>query len=388
MPEASFAVISDLHCRLKDDDDDSYLTVGSLRSPSKRHPVQSLIDLIAKEDIRVDTLLVPGDLTNRARLEGLSQGWDYSLEIGQHLRATTTIPVIGNHDIDSRRSNPALPVFHDVRNLRPGFPYPTEFLNQSYFSDGYCVIHTPTADILALNTVIDHTDPASAARGTFGVDRIERMEAALEGQLTNPLKVALLHHHPLLHNGPFFTDNDVLPTGDRLLDAFDRLGIRLVVHGHKHMARLSRHNSTTILGSGSFSAKVFQFAPTAMRNTFHVIGLEGDGPHNVRGQIYTWAYFYNMGWQRADDMYTGFPYQAGFGRTTGIQQIAASLISMSEVAPDKDRFLESEVLSMSPELELLIPQEQEELNLLLSRRNLKLTRQMGGRLEMWKEYQP
>jgi 3',5'-cyclic AMP phosphodiesterase CpdA len=388
MPETSFAIVSDIHCRLATDSDDSYLTVGALRSPSNRHPVQSLLELIEKENIAVDTLLVPGDLTNRGRLEGLSQGWDHSLEIGRHLHAGTVVPVIGNHDVDSRRTDPTVPPFHNIRNLRPDFPYHSEHHNQSYFADGYCVVRSGDSEILALNTVIDHTDEATAERGTFGVDRIDRMEEALRGQLQAPLRVALLHHHPILHTGPFLSDTDVLPDGDYLLAALSRIGVRVVIHGHKHMARLTRHNDISVLASGSFSAKVFQFAPTAMRNTFHVVRLEGDGAHNIRGRIFTWVYFYNLGWKRSDDMYTGFPYQTGFGRTASLQTMTDSLLALSRLDPEKSRFLEPEVITVAPELEFLLPHEQEDLNNLLSVQGLSLTRQINGRLELWKEYQP
>jgi 3',5'-cyclic AMP phosphodiesterase CpdA len=94
MPSATFAVISDLHCRLKDSADDSFLTVGAPRVPSNRHPVESLLELIDAEKPMVDALLIPGDLTNRANREGLNHAWEIALEIGRHLRVPV-VPVIG-----------------------------------------------------------------------------------------------------------------------------------------------------------------------------------------------------------------------------------------------------------------------------------------------------
>src|ERR1035438_7831444 len=134
MPElkrATFAVVSDLHCRLATDSNDSLLTVGGLRNPSGRHPVQALLDLIDSEGIRADALLVPGDLTNKARVEGLQQGWEFALEIGRKLGTTVVVPVIGNHDVDSHRATPSLPVFHAVQNLRPGFPFADQELGRA-----------------------------------------------------------------------------------------------------------------------------------------------------------------------------------------------------------------------------------------------------------------
>ena len=388
MPRTRLAIVSDLHCRLDSEPDDSYLTVGAPRNPSNRHPVQALLDLIQADGLSVDTLLVPGDLTNRASIAGLSDGWNHALEIGSRLHAQAIIPVIGNHDIDSRRVDPVVPIFDNVRNLRPGFPFATDAENQSYFSDGYCLIDTPNAQILALNTVIDHTDEASAKRGTFSTIRIERMEQSLRDRLTAPLRVALLHHHPILHTGPYLTDSDVIPNGDVLLEALGRLGCRLVVHGHKHLTRLSYVNNVAVFASGSFAAKLIQFAPTSMRNTFHIIELDGEAPESVRGRVYTWTYFYNSGWQRSESTYTGFPFQTGFGRTATLQSIADSLISLSTSDASASRFRETQVLATAPDTPFLTPQERVSLDALLKQRDLELTDRNKGQLELWKEFTP
>jgi hypothetical protein len=122
----AFGIISDMHCRLATDGNHSFLKVGSARVPSTRHPVQSLLDLIDRESLTVDVLLVPGDLANKACKEGLSQGWDYCLEVATKLNARMVIPVIGNHDIDSKRPRPEEAVFDQVRDMRADFPFANE----------------------------------------------------------------------------------------------------------------------------------------------------------------------------------------------------------------------------------------------------------------------
>jgi hypothetical protein len=180
----------------------------------------------------------------------------------------------------------------------------------------------------------------------------------------------------------------VIPNGDVLLAALHRLGCRLVVHGHKHIARLSYVNNMAIFGSGSFSAKIFDYAPTAMRNTFHIVHVEGDGPHDVRGRVLTWNYFHVTGWQRADTRYTGFPYQAGFGRSTTISELANALITLSSADPSKNRFLEPDVLGCAPDVQFLTPQEREELATIISQHDLNLETHGQGHFELWKEYRP
>lgn len=386
MPTATFAVISDLHCRLTGDTDDSFLTVGGLRTPSSRHPVQALLDLIDHEGLVADGLLVPGDLTNKARLEGLQQGWEYALEIGRRLRVPV-IPVIGNHDIDSHRIDQQNPVFHAVRNLRPGFPFQNEADIQSFFADGYCLLGVGQAEIVAINTVIDHTDAVSAKRGAFGIDRIDRMERALEHRFTTPLRGALMHHHPVLHTGTFLQDTDVIPTGDALIEALRRLGCRFVIHGHKHFTRLSYIDGVAVLASGSFSAMLHEFG-TSIGNMFHMMRVEGDRVNEIRGMIHTWVFRFGWGWRRSNAEHAGFPYLSGFGRQVPLSAIIAGLKALAAGDAKRTRFLENDLLHAVPEAQYLTPSEREQVNQELIADDLKLADEDDGRLELWRSFRP
>jgi 3',5'-cyclic AMP phosphodiesterase CpdA len=384
---ATFAVISDLHCRLATDSNDSFLTVGGLRSPSSRHPVQALLNLIDGENLKSDALLVPGDLTNKARTEGLQQGWDYSLEIGRKLGVSTVIPVIGNHDIDSHRTNPSLPVFYAVRNLRPEFPFQDDGCVRSFFADGYCVLKAGQAEIIAINTVIDHTDATSAKRGAFGLDRIDRMEACLKGTLTSPLRGALMHHHPVLHSGAFLEDTDVIPTGDALLASLRRLGCRFVIHGHKHFSRLSYVDGIAVLASGSFSAMLHEFG-TSVANTFHTVRVEGETPEQVRGQVHTWVFRYGCGWRRSNAEFNGFPFLSGFGRRLSLTDIITGFQTLGASETSRSRFSQDEVLKVVPEAPYLTPAEREQVNDSLGTHDLKIADYDDGRLELWRSFRP
>jgi predicted phosphodiesterase len=384
MPRLCFGVISDLHCRLETDARDSFLTVGSLRLPAGRHPVESLIRLISEQQLSADLLLNCGDLTNKARREGLTAGWDYSNEIGNALGAGLVLPVIGNHDILSRREDATLPVFHDVLNFNAAFPFRERALCQSFLSDGYCVVRARDGQIIAINTVIDGTDDASAKRGRFGIDRIDRMEAALKGTLDAPIRVAFMHHHPILHSGSLMGDGDVLETGDALLDALARLGCCIVVHGHKHLARLSSVNGLAVLASGSLSAMLLEFA-TSFANTFHLVTIEGASPEDARGIIKTWAFRYGLGWTRAGE-HCGLPFTSGFGNRTPINQVAESLTRLA--AGEGNRFTEDLVRAAAPSLDYLTPGELHTLTEALKKSGLKLSTFNEGRPELLKEYRP
>lgn len=386
MPSATFAVISDLHCRLENSADDSFLTVGAPRVPSSRHPVESLLQLIHDEKLATDALLVPGDLTNRANREGLNQGWEYALEVGRKLNVPV-IPVIGNHDIDSHGIYPPNPPLHIVRTLRPGFPFAEDKEVQRFFSDGYCLLDVGAAQLIAINTILDSTDKESAKRGTFAIDRIDKMERALQGQLTSSLRGALMHHHPILHAGPFLRDTDVIQTGDVLMAALNRLGCRFVIHGHKHFTRLTYVDHIAVLACGSFSAMLREFG-TSIGNTFHVLSVNGDSPEEVRGTVKTWVFQYGSGWSRSNLRYKGFPFQSGFGHTTPVPTIIDALLSLARSDLEESRFTEPRVLTAAPDAEFLTPTEREDVNRNLSQQHLKLDDYDDGHLELWRSYAP
>ena len=178
-------------------------------------------------------------------------------------------------------------------------------------------------------------------------------------------------------------DEDVLETGDLLLASLDRLGCRLVVHGHKHMARLSYLNGMAVLASGSLSAMLIEFS-SSFANTFHIITVEGDSPHDIRGTVKTWAFRYGIGWHPATELYCGLPHVSGFGNTINIALIAEALINLSLTGASS--YSVSQVHSAAPSLNYLAPSERMRLSQLIRTSGLKLLSQGDGNATLWKEY--
>ena len=382
MPIVKIAVISDLHCRLDTDPNDSIQPVGALRKFEKINPFASLRTLIAQEGLTANLLLNPGDFANKARKEGLQEGWTISQLVGGLLGVSAIVPVIGNHDIISRREGAQHPPFYYVQNLDTNFPFTNADDNARYFGQGFCTIRTPLAEIIALNTVIEHVDEQSAKRGTFSQARIADMEQRLGGSLTSPLRIALMHHHPIVHSGISTGDNDVLEYGDSLLAALGRLGCKLVVHGHKHEPRLTRINGITILASGSFSANLHQFG-TSFANTFHIISIDTDAPGDLKGTINTWAFHYGHGWSRAGD-FCGLPYLTGFGNSVPLETVAAALRVLA--SGPQDRYSAEAVREACPSLDLLTPAERDALDELIRGDRLSLYARRQGETELYKEF--
>ena len=380
------AVMSDLHCQLERERLDSLLLVGSLRTPAERHPIQSLIKLIDAERFTADVLLVPGDLANKGEREGLSQAWDYVLEVGARLSATAVIPVLGNHDIESRRIVSSRDPTYFARNLRPGFPFGSDADCASFFTDGFCTLNlSDNTQAVLINSVVDHIDPESAQRGTFSVDRIQRLADSLRVSLTAPIRIAMMHHHPALHSGPFSPDLDVIPTGDALLRALSDGGCRLVIHGHKHLARLRHVDNMVIFAAGSFSALMNEYG-SAMGNMFHLLDIENPNilATELRGTIKTWTFQLGSGWIKSNLRFRGFPFTTGFGRTAAVPNMVNALSALVSSQSGVSIFAEADVLAAVPELPFMMPDEFEMLVGGLSSLGLKFICYEDGRFDLGK----
>src|SRR5260221_8301511 len=324
------AIISDLHSHLASKSPDaSYLKVGALRVPANQHPAASLIERIRKTSLRADLLLVPGDLADQSNQEGMSHAWEIALEVGRELGVVETIPVLGNHDIDSRRRSGADPT-HIPKNLRDGFPFRDHALCTSFFSDGCCIL-TPNrhVDVIAVNSVIDHHDSSTARKGTFDQKRIDRLKSLLESSRAANIRIALLHHHPTLHSSIFGSDDEVLPSGDALLELLRRHGCGLVIHGHKHHPRITDVDTPAgrlpVFCAGSFSA-ILRDLGSVTRNVFHLVTCEESGPLRLlAAQVATWEFRIGTGWVPAAEDSADISHLAGLGSTVPIETIRDSI---------------------------------------------------------------
>lgn len=386
--QLTVAIISDLHCHKEKTVQDSYFIAGSLRRARGRHPVQDVLDLIRMEKLTADSLLVVGDLANQADQEGLSQAWESAIEIGRELQCSTIIPVLGNHDMESRRPDGGSDRGPDymARNLRPGFPFTRDEDCASFFSDGFCILPlTDQAQLVAINTVIGHLDAKSAMSGTFDMARIDVLNKSLQRQFHAPVRLAMMHHHPLLHNGPFIPDRDVLPTGDALLRTLKDNGCRFIIHGHKHLARLRIMDNLTVLAAGSFSAIGNEYGK-AMGNMFHLAELEpvSSLSTELRGSIKTWTFHLGTGWIKSQYTYCGFPFQTGFGSKKSVEDLVKAISGFVSSKTNGSLFDEKEVLQAVPDVKFATPDEFKLLSSKLKDLKLKFYDYDDGRFHLGK----
>jgi len=186
--------------------------------------------------------------------------------------------------------------------------------SNSYWSNGFAFVKKKDNYIfLIINSVLDHSNIAIAKRGSFNNINLSLLESTLakHKDLDNcPLRIAVLHHHPILHSIEDMTSEDVLVNGDQLLDLLSRYKFSFVIHGHKHMPRIIRYlnndNSMFILASGSFSVFLKKLG-SRTRNLFHILEISNNGNEPIRGQLTNWEFNWGLGWNPTSKKSSGFP---------------------------------------------------------------------------------
>ena len=386
--DISLAIVSDLHCH---DETfaprESWLIAGASRKPPMHHPVQALISLIREGPISADVVVCPGDLANRISRVGMMQSWDHLCELKRELKSTLLITTLGNHDVDCLKKHNPDP-FHIPRNLVDPFPAPSDAALQDFWSKGFYVVDGPSgSQFLVLNTVVAHHDEATAKRGTFDHDRIDRLDKNLSERLetvsaVSPYRhrIAVMHHHPLLHSSTRFSSSDVLEFGDQLLSVLNKHGFYFIVHGHRHEPRITRLspalNEQFVLASGSFSAFLTELSMST-RNLFHIVRLRKEtSGERLIGEILTWEFNKGVGWRDSTRVSAALPHIARF--CSPRPHIPISEIDKACRSSSGSILRSTELNAKFPELGLLLPDELAALCDQLSKSGIKLVLAADG----------
>jgi hypothetical protein len=386
--DISIAIVSDLHCHEETfAPRESWLIAGASRKPPMHHPIQALIDLIRKGPISADVVVCPGDLANRISRVGMMQSWDHLCELKRELQSTLLITTLGNHDVDCLKRHNSDP-FHIPRNLVGTFPAPSDAALEGFWSNGFYVVDGPSgSQFLVLNTVIAHHDETTAKRGTFDHNCITRLDETLSARLatvsaTGPFRhrIAVMHHHPLLHSSTRFSSSDVLEFGDQLLSVLNRHGFRFIVHGHRHEPRITRLstalNDQFVFAAGSFSAFLTELSMST-RNLFHIVNLRKEvSSEQLIGEILTWEFNKGVGWRKSTSVSAALPHIARF--CSPRPNISISDISKACHSSSGSILRSNELNAKFPELGLLLPDELEAQCAELSRNEIKLVLAADG----------
>ena len=373
------ALISDMHAydRLEDKEfKPSFLKVGDPEDGTGTNPVADLKALVKKENLQVHLVLCMGDLCDKARPIGLQYAWQKLQELKDLMHAQTLLATSGNHDCDSRHKYNDHDAKGCLQALQPNYPIFDEQLSDRYWSRNFLVLERPECRIISLNSSAYHGfEPEEIEHGRISASTLDRLRLILDSAPSQLINILICHHPPHPHSELGLGENDLMKSGQILLDLLGsgRYGKWLVVHGHKHHPKMTYAQGVgtapVVLASGSLSACLYPELGTRVRNQFHVvtINFEECRKFGFVGRIHTWEWAASAGWTDAQRG-GGLPSRCGFGYKTDPVQLAkrvASAVKRKRVAWDAIR-------TQLPELDFIMPEEYE-----IVRRELKSSHNLG-----------
>lgn len=333
------AVVSDLHAfspsdpnRPKDAPAPSLLNSNAPDVGLSTHIIAKLLELITKQPIRADYLLCPGDLGDRGSSVGIRYAWDQCKRIRDALGAKCVIATAGNHDF-ARGVPDGMGALKDLSD----FPVTDAALRTQYWAWDYLIIDQGPLRLIALNTVAEHALQAEADHGLIKPRTIAQIARELESMPRAPLQVLLCHHPPHWHGDHKLGDTDLLQNGQLLLDMLSTHGNWIVIHGHKHHAKIVRAMGSAaapwVFAAGSLAAMLtFEGLVGIASNQFFVLEFDrahlDSGAWGGTGRAWNWAH--EVGWRDNDQEWATF----GFGFSGPIpalaQQIAQTIRSQRQ----------------------------------------------------------
>lgn len=374
MKKLQLAVISDLHCHHSSlGPAESLLLTDADRSPSSQHPVESLLDLIKKDKLRANILLMPGDITNKVDRQGMISGWGYVGEIANALNVETLAPTLGNHDVNSRK--PEEDPFKIARGLSPKFPISSDAICDQFWAKGFCLLEGDYYRILVVNSVMSHMSEEAAKHGLVTTHQLDEISTALTEAPSKQFQIAVCHHHPMAHEDIGLGTSDLMENGSLLTQMLADKGFHLLVHGHKHHPKLSYApgvQALPVLAAGSFAAGMKNGLASRTRNVFHSISIEYSKENKItRGSILTWQFRLSKGWTPASWDAVDFPHKTGFGSLIDPEQLAdqvhKAFSNLNQPVAKWERVVHS-----VPDLQYVPPSSFEKVGSLLKAKGLNL----------------
>ncbi|MBI1676155.1 metallophosphoesterase [Shewanella sp. DW31] len=401
------AVVSDLHFvnteNVKNGTHHSWLTFESDGSFNDGFWL-SLLEKIKTDEIRADLLVCPGDITTHAESKALKFAWSKLNELAEALGCKFLATATGNHDVNSR-SKPIDNVVRDLernnspvehlKHLEPA--YPLVDINNSnsqrshndrvhYFGSDFLLYDdSDEYRLVILNSCGAHTaDPIDYERGTISESTLKWLEKSLQNINANhnkKLGILVCHHHPVLHSDHKLGTYDFMRGGQSLLEMLNKYGKWIIVHGHKHHAKLTYHSvgseKTIIFAAGTLSAHKLALGDD-FANQFYILNIDMNkkrGTPKGTLDVYSWqANCWSLSKRTKDGVFTG----VGFGDVGCLEELADKiedhLLSVTSTPWDA-------IVRHFPELSNCVPHDLKNLEAYLQERNIDLNRTPDSEFE-------
>lgn len=332
-----FLILSDLHAGVESESNrkDSRL----LFEKGVSEYGEGFIDYLQTLNISIDTLICPGDISNKADIDGFNLGWSFLNKIQEKLNIPNILSVPGNHDHQSRKTPGVFDPKHNLQFVSPSFPFKRIEQNTHFWSWHWCKSEFEKFNVISLNTSAYHGYNDESEYGRVATEISDQISTHINTKLfiEKPFNLLLCHHHPekmdYVDND---YDNEAMEGGAYLIRKLDEAekGPWLIVHGHKHFAdityaKTSNTNGTTIFSAGSFSAMLYPSLINRTSNQFYIVEIdlnESELRDRLTGSFKSYEWTNAEGWHPSKADY--LPAEGGFGNSTPAKSIVREITAL------------------------------------------------------------
>ncbi len=327
-------IVSDLHAVSKPlDAAESYARTWT-ESHATHNALTAAKEYIAREGLRADVLLCPGDLANLVDAEGMEYAWRTLLEIATLLQADAVVCTAGNHDVVRPAHVPHASYDPNgtLKGLDPPFPTGDGSHQMTFFNEDYVVVLGDRWRVVSLNSCAEHGHDERHLHGSVRDKTLSELKEVLTEE-PRAVNILLCHHHPVPWTRYARDDTSHMRAGDRLLELLDSQDAArwILVHGHKHYPALGYVGESTSgparFSAGSLSVQLYpELRDNKIRNQMYVLEFDLDElsrlPLDGGGRFRSWDWSRNKG-MRAAAAESGLPARGGFGYRRDGRDLAA-----------------------------------------------------------------
>ncbi|MGL4951282.1 MAG: metallophosphoesterase family protein [Mycoplasma sp.] len=380
------AVISDLHFvnseNIVNGDRASWLVFSDSDGLNKNNFWTSLLNKIERDNIKADILVCPGDITTHSEVSALEFAWNQLNILAKKLECSVLVTATGNHDVQSRTNdfsnnvirelNENNDLFENLKQLNPPYPL-VDFSSDEtsahlrrvhYFGTDFLLFDSnPEYRLVVFNSCARHTSsPTDYERGYLAKSTLQWLENAVKDVYDPKNKkpsIFVCHHHPIQHDEFGTGSYDFIRGGNKLIEMLSKYGSWIVIHGHKHHAKLTYHSvgskKTVVFAAGTLSAHK-QSLGDNFTNQFYIIDINKDknkGTLEGYFNVYSWkGSQWSLTKSKNEGVYTGI----GFGDIGCLEDLAENI---AQEVSGLNRLEWNIIIDKLPQLKRCLPKDLE-----------------------------
>ena len=295
----------------------------------------TFIKFVKSKGLTADFLIIPGDITNKAKPDEFVLASEIISDISKALnvKQNKIIFVPGNHDADwtgmisdpdDRSGIRRQQRYTPIRNSSCIFEKISKRSKRNMFDHpDFSYWEFKDLQVVGYNSSWHDGPDYKIHHGLAKEESLQEIDKYLQGLnfAPNQARLFLVHHHPLQYSDPIPEEPDfsAMTNAENLIKLLNKYRFDFLIHGHKHAPHFTPQVSISgypliILGAGSFSAIIDNRWNGLISNQFHIINIDGrDSTQSyVYGNVENWSYVCGGKWLPSQK-YNGIDHKLPFG---------------------------------------------------------------------------